>query len=89
MFDRWFASLLILDEREAHQISCQLEPLPVQETKNKTTTNNNNSHHHQQHQQQLHHGPIGHRKSDSIASNSSGGSQFYCDITTMALSSQK
>lgn len=25
LFDRWFASLLILDERESHTLSCQLE----------------------------------------------------------------
>jgi ral guanine nucleotide dissociation stimulator-like 1 len=95
MFDRWFASLLILDEREAHQISCQLEPLQ-ENAKNKAASlsnNNNNSsssNGSSNHQPpQLQHGPIGHRKSDSIASNSSGGSQFYCDITTMTFSSQK
>lgn len=26
MFDRWFASLLVLDEKESHNLSCQLEP---------------------------------------------------------------
>ncbi|XP_058466846.1 ral guanine nucleotide dissociation stimulator-like 1 isoform X1 [Malaya genurostris] len=63
LFDRWFASLLVLDEREAHTLSCQLEPMPEM-TKRPS------------HQ--------GHKKSDSIASNSSSGagSQFYCDINS-------
>ncbi|XP_055600555.1 ral guanine nucleotide dissociation stimulator-like 1 isoform X2 [Uranotaenia lowii] len=63
LFDRWFASLLVLDEREAHTLSCQLEPPP--ETAKRPV-----------HQ--------GHKKSDSIASNSSSGagSQFYCDINS-------
>uniref|UniRef100_A0A1Q3FU09 Putative guanine-nucleotide releasing factor n=1 Tax=Culex tarsalis TaxID=7177 RepID=A0A1Q3FU09_CULTA len=61
LFDRWFASLLVLDEREAHTLSCQLEP-PPEPIKRP--------------------GHQGHKKSDSIASNSSSGagSQFYCDI---------
>ncbi|XP_045472578.1 ral guanine nucleotide dissociation stimulator [Harmonia axyridis] len=40
-FDRWFDSLLVLDDREAYQLSCQIEP-PVQ--------NKNNKKHHQKHQ---------------------------------------
>lgn len=57
LFDRWFSGLLVLDEREAHGLSCQLEP-PEQKRIQ------------------------GHKKSDSIASNSSSGagSQFYCEI---------
>lgn len=57
LFDRWFSGLLVLDEREAHGLSCQLEP-PEQKRVQ------------------------GHKKSDSIASNSSSGagSQFYCEI---------
>lgn len=59
LFDRWFASLLVLDEREAHTLSCQLEA-PEQKRLQ------------------------GHKKSDSIASNSSSGagSQFYCEINS-------
>lgn len=63
LFDRWFASLLVLDEREAHTLSCQLEaPPPPSENKRSQGS--------------------GHRKTDSIASNSSSGagSQFYCEI---------
>lgn len=26
LFDHWFASLLVLDDRESHALSCQLEP---------------------------------------------------------------
>lgn len=69
LFDRWFASLLVLDEKEAHAISCQIEqPAPNHMQFNHVydakKTNN------------------GHRKSDSITSNSSSGagSQFFCDI---------
>ncbi|XP_055623131.1 ral guanine nucleotide dissociation stimulator-like 1 [Toxorhynchites rutilus septentrionalis] len=68
LFDRWFASLLVLDEREAHTLSCQLEA-PPETTKRPS------------HQ--------GHKKSDSIASNSSSGagSQFYCDINNASSAS--
>lgn len=66
LFDRWFASILVLDEREAHTLSCQLEPPPPSQT-----SNNDNKR-----------GHGGHKKTDSIASNSSSGagSQFYCEI---------
>lgn len=66
LFDRWFASLLVLDEREAHSLSCQLEPPPPPQNDNNKKIHGNN----------------GHRKTDSIASNSSSGagSQFYCEI---------
>lgn len=73
LFDRWFASLLVLDEREAHTLSCQLEP-PPPPSENKQ----------QQQRSQGSGGGVGggHRKTDSIASNSSSGagSQFYCEI---------
>ena len=26
LFDRWFDSVLVLDDREAYQLSCQIEP---------------------------------------------------------------
>ncbi|XP_055856863.1 ral guanine nucleotide dissociation stimulator-like 1 isoform X2 [Episyrphus balteatus] len=66
-FDRWFASMLVLDEREAHALSCQLEP-PTEPRKSTSTTSTS----------------LGHRKTDSIASNSSSGagSQFYCEISS-------
>lgn len=72
-FDRWFSSMLVLDDSESHAISCQLEP-PTETRKsahNNTNTTTNNAH-----------SGHGHRKSDSIASNSSSGagSQFYCEI---------
>lgn len=68
-FDRWFSSMLVLDDSESHAISCQLEP----PTETRKSAHNNHSN--------VHSG-YGHRKSDSIASNSSSGagSQFYCEI---------
>lgn len=69
LFDRWFASLLVLDEKEAHSISCQIEvPPPNQMQFNVYSDGKKPS--------------GGHRKSDSITSNSSSGagSQFFCDI---------
>lgn len=70
-FDRWFSSMLVLDDSESHALSCQLEP-PTEARKSTNHHNNSN----------VHHSGYGHRKSDSIASNSSSGagSQFYCEI---------
>lgn len=73
LFDRWFASLLVLDEKESHNISCQIEAPPAN----------------QLHLNQLYSDPKkprGHRKSDSITSNSSSGagSQFFCDINNLS-----
>nr|XP_040231254.2 ral guanine nucleotide dissociation stimulator-like 1 isoform X1 [Anopheles coluzzii]XP_040231255.2 ral guanine nucleotide dissociation stimulator-like 1 isoform X1 [Anopheles coluzzii]XP_040231256.2 ral guanine nucleotide dissociation stimulator-like 1 isoform X1 [Anopheles coluzzii]XP_049466686.1 ral guanine nucleotide dissociation stimulator-like 1 isoform X1 [Anopheles coluzzii]XP_049466687.1 ral guanine nucleotide dissociation stimulator-like 1 isoform X1 [Anopheles coluzzii] len=80
LFDRWFASLLVLDEREAHTLSCSLEPAPEMTKRPPAPPAQHPS------------GGIGgggggtpgHKKSDSIASNSSSGagSQFYCDINS-------
>lgn len=73
MFDRWFASLLVLDEKEAHNISCQIEVPPP-----------NQLHLNQSYGETKKVG--GHRKSDSITSNSSSGagSQFFCDINNLS-----
>jgi len=81
LFDRWFASLLVLDEREAHSISCQIEiPPPNQLHFNQSFDHSKKSNtiiggHH-----------AGHRKSDSITSNSSSGagSQYLCDINNLS-----
>ncbi|XP_035903536.1 ral guanine nucleotide dissociation stimulator-like 1 isoform X1 [Anopheles stephensi] len=78
LFDRWFASLLVLDEREAHTLSCSLEPAPEMTKRppaqhpGGVTGGGGGG------------GTPGHKKSDSIASNSSSGagSQFYCDINS-------
>ncbi|XP_026487881.2 ral guanine nucleotide dissociation stimulator-like 1 isoform X2 [Vanessa tameamea] len=67
MFDRWFDSVIVLDDREAYQLSCQIEPPtnPPKERRPKKLNDNNNH---------------GHRKNDSIAStSSSNSSQFYCE----------
>ncbi|XP_044579621.1 ral guanine nucleotide dissociation stimulator isoform X1 [Cotesia glomerata] len=71
LFDRWFYSIIIVDDREAYKLSCQIEPPPggntLQNRKKKT---------HQCHQ--------GHRKNDSLAStSSSSSSQFYCDLDSL------
>ncbi|XP_013168232.1 PREDICTED: ral guanine nucleotide dissociation stimulator isoform X2 [Papilio xuthus] len=67
MFDRWFDSVIILDDREAYQLSCQIEPPtnPPKERRPRKIVDNNNQ---------------CHRKNDSIAStSSSNSSQFYCE----------
>lgn len=64
MFDRWFDSVPVLDDREAYRLSCQIEPQtnPPKERRPKLVEGR------------------GHRKNDSIASTgSSNGSQFYCE----------
>ncbi|XP_071650262.1 ral guanine nucleotide dissociation stimulator-like 1 isoform X1 [Temnothorax longispinosus] len=69
VFDRWFHSVVIVDDREAYKLSCQIEPPPG-------NTLNNRGKKKQAHQ--------GHRKNDSIAStSSSSSSQFYCDLDSL------
>lgn len=34
VFDRWFHSVLVLDDREAYKLSCQIEPPPAGNTLN-------------------------------------------------------
>lgn len=73
-FDRWFDSILVLDDREAYELSCQIEAAVPNAPSNSSKNNNrykptkpNNLH--------------GHKKNDSIAStSSSNSSQFYCDL---------
>ncbi|XP_049868184.1 ral guanine nucleotide dissociation stimulator isoform X2 [Pectinophora gossypiella] len=72
MFDRWFDSVIVLDDREAYQLSCQLElpTNPPKERRPKKVDTNGQ----------------GHRKNDSIAStSSSNSSQFYCETDGVAL----
>ncbi|CAH1117898.1 unnamed protein product [Phaedon cochleariae] len=71
-FDRWFDAIYLLDDREAYQLSCRLEPptLVAQSAP---------------HPKQAAHPKAKnrHQKNDSIASTSSstsGGSQFYCEV---------
>lgn len=64
MFDRWFDSVPVFDDREAYRLSCQIEPQtnPPKERRGRVAEGR------------------GHRKNDSIASTgSSTGSQFYCE----------
>lgn len=70
LFDRWFHSVVVLDDREAYKLSCQIEPPPQGNTLNSRGKKK------QSHQ--------GHRKNDSIAStSSSSSSQFYCDLDSL------
>lgn len=65
MFDRWFDSVILLDDRESHHLSCQIEP-PTNPPKERRSKKGEINH--------------GHRKNDSIAStSSSNSSQFYCE----------
>jgi len=65
MFDRWFDSILVLDDREANQLSTQIE-VPTGGTGGAGKQRRR---------------PGGHRKNDSIAStgSSSNSSQLYYD----------
>lgn len=63
-FDRWFDSILVLDDREAYQLSCQIEPpnpsSASKPSKKKTTGHQKND--------------------SIASTSSSNSSQFYCDI---------
>ncbi|KMQ95472.1 ral guanine nucleotide dissociation stimulator-like protein [Lasius niger] len=89
MFDRWFHSVLILEDREAYKLSCQIESPPAGNTLNNRGKKKQVSisylikyfnlismRYLKNHQ--------GHRKNDSIAStSSSSSSQFYCDLDSL------
>lgn len=92
LFDRWFHSIVVLDDREAYKLSCQIEPPPPGSTiinnrshvAKKKHQNNHNHNHHHQHNHSNNHNHSGHRKNDSIAStSSSSSSQFYCDLDSL------
>lgn len=68
VFDRWFDSILVLDDREAYQLSCQIEPSNTATNTAKAKKKVNN----------------GHKKNDSIAStSSSNSSQFYYEVDSV------
>lgn len=75
LFNRWFYSMPVLTEEDAHTLSYQLEPPPATAPRKSTTSSNMSS---------ANSSILGHRKTDSIASNSSSGagSQFYCEISS-------
>merc|ERR1712192_11827 len=63
-FSKWFDSILIMDEREAHELSCQVEPPP---------TGGDSSKKESRFRRRI--TPVAnHRKNDSIASTVSGSS---------------
>ncbi|XP_025832732.1 ral guanine nucleotide dissociation stimulator-like 1 [Agrilus planipennis] len=64
-FDTWFDSILVLDDRDAYLLSCQIEPSSNTSGVNKTRNKKG----------------MGHKKNDSVAStSSSNSSQFYYEI---------
>ncbi|XP_011298080.1 ral guanine nucleotide dissociation stimulator isoform X1 [Fopius arisanus] len=68
LFDCWFHSIVVLDDREAYKLSCQIETPPPGNTLNRKKKSNGQ----------------GHRKNDSLAStSSSSSSQFYCDLDSL------
>lgn len=78
-FDRWFESLTVLDEREAYELSCAIEPCNSGVT---TTTSARNS------EKFRRKTAPGHKKNDSIAStSSSSSSQFLSELDGAATSS--
>ncbi|KAF4521268.1 hypothetical protein B566_EDAN008471 [Ephemera danica] len=76
-FERWFNSVAVLDDREAYDISCQLEPpsaaVPSPSNHANTSLDSN----------KMKKRPgLGHKKNDSVASTNSGSStssHFYLD----------
>lgn len=84
MFDRWFASVPVLTERQAHDRSCVLEPPEPKEPPsataaaalNATSASSKSSTSKSAH---------GHRKSASIASNSSSGAGSQHDFGALGL----
>lgn len=68
VFDRWFDSILVLDDRDAYKLSCQIEPPGNSTATQKQKKKNTN----------------GHKKNDSIAStSSSNSSQFYYEVDSV------
>ena len=89
-FVRWFESVLLLDERQAFELSCQLEPQPTishnssSNEKYYNSSNNNNystaansARENKYKRKQANGGTQGiyHRKNDSIASTASSSSE--------------
>ncbi|KAL6952186.1 Ral guanine nucleotide dissociation stimulator-like 1 [Sarracenia purpurea var. burkii] len=85
-FDRWFDSILILDEREAYRLSCSIESenFSVQYSSSTPSTCADHSVNAATAKQTKYE----HKKSDSMASTSSDSScQFYYDLSTDSLQS--
>ncbi|XP_017011062.2 ral guanine nucleotide dissociation stimulator-like 1 isoform X1 [Drosophila takahashii] len=80
LFDHWFNSMPVFDEREAFELSCRLEPQPPAPRKSVVSTNTSLTNTTGSSTASI----MGHRKTDSIHSNSSSGagSQFYCELNS-------
>lgn len=93
IFERWFDSLDVLDDREAYKLSCQIEPPPPgsnashrsKKKHHQARSHSNSQHsssqhsstHHHHVHNHHHHHHRGHRKNDSIASTSSSSSSQF------------
>jgi ral guanine nucleotide dissociation stimulator-like 1 len=70
-FERWFESLMVLDDREAYELSCNLEP---------SNSGHSSARNSEKFPRRKPNG-YGHRKNDSIAStSSSSSSQFLSEL---------
>lgn len=83
-FDRWFNALMVLDDREAYELSCSIEP---------STSGASSARSSEKFRRKLvatnasgnGNGGYGHRKNDSIAStSSSSSSQFLSELDNIA-----
>ncbi|XP_071453702.1 ral guanine nucleotide dissociation stimulator-like 1 [Hetaerina americana] len=87
-FDRWFDSVLVLDDAEAYRISCRIEPPTsggIHGLQNSGGTTASSTGHGTRRRVGL-----GHQKNDSIAStSSSSSSQFYCDLDSLPSTSPR
>ncbi|XP_044001145.1 ral guanine nucleotide dissociation stimulator isoform X2 [Aphidius gifuensis] len=73
LFDRWFYSIKVLNDKESYKLSCQIELPSSGGGGNTTLIRKNKKHNHQRH-----------KKNDSLAStSSSNSSQFYCDLDSL------
>ena len=82
-FERWFESLMVLDDREAYELSCNLESASGSGGSGGGSSSTRNSDKFQRRGRPPSGAPshLGHRKNDSIAStSSSSSSQFLSEL---------
>ena len=80
-FERWFDSLLVLEDKDSFDLSCLIEHPGGNGSAQTSTSSSSN--------RPRKRVGLGHRKPDSIAStaSSSSSSQFYLDLADSSLSS--
>ncbi|CAG0880068.1 unnamed protein product [Darwinula stevensoni] len=102
-FQRWFESCIVLDDKESFELSCLIEPQGSTPGGGSAVGSRCGSGHHKKGRTELFGelseplesltvfkllGSVGfHQKSDSLASNSSGGSSQFFDATSESLNS--